>query len=286
MVCQTLGQSRSTFYAYSRPTPPLPAAQDEPLTRQDADASDTRHIHNAFINNAGRYGYRRIQAELQRQGIFCGHGRVRRLMGRAGLCAARPRSHCPRTSDGKASAPSPNLLQDRDLPAAPNQVWATDITYIPIQGGWVYLVIIIDLFSRKIVGWSLANHMRSSLVINALQRSIFQRNPPPGLILHSDRGSQFGSHAFRHALNRIAARQSMSAPGNPYHNAFVESAFSRLKTELLQGGCFCDIQDAHLAIFDFIEVFYNQRRLHSSIGYIPPQEFENAYWLNINSIPA
>lgn len=271
LICRVLQLPRSTFYH-----------QCSTSDKQADDQELTEKIRQIFIAHAGRYGYRRVWAELKRQGEGCGRNRVRRLMAQAGLRAIQPRSHRPCTSDGKASEPAPNLLLGKDLPSTPNQAWAADITFIPVAGGWVYLAIVLDLYTRCIVGWKLATHMRATLVVEALQQAVYQRQPPPGLILHSDRGSQYGSLLYRHEIAKIGARQSMSATGNPYHNAFVESAFGRFKTELLQNGHFCDWDDAYIEIFHHIETYYNRQRLHSALDYRTPEEFEAHYWLTIN----
>lgn len=273
VICQVLQLPRSSYYARQAAVASQKQVDDEVYTHQ---------IREIFTTHRGCYGARRIQAELRRQGTAISLGRVRRLMAAAGLRAIQPRSFIPHTSDGKASAPSPNLLLESALPTAPDQVWAADFTYIPVAGGWAFLAIVLDHFSRRVVGWQLRSHMRAELVTSALQRAIYQRQPARGLICHSDRGSQYGSHLYRDELAKSAVRQSMSAVGNPYHNALVESFFSRFKAELIQDGSFCDLNDAHTAIFDYIECYHNRQRLHSALGNVPPEEFEDHYWLCIN----
>jgi transposase InsO family protein len=160
------------------------------------------------------------------------------------------------------------------LPALPDQVWAGDITFIPTAGGWIYLAVIIDLCSRRVVGWSLADNMRAGLVVAALEQALRTRNPRRGLKFHSDRGSQYGSSAHRVVLARAGIEQSMSARANPYDNAWTESFIGTLKLEMLQKGCFEDMGDAMAEIFEYIEAYYNAQRKHSAIGYMTPSQFE------------
>ncbi len=249
-VCATLGLPRSTYYHAAAPT----ASQRE-------DAQIGSRIESIFKTHRRRYGYRRVRSVLADEGIVCAPQRVRRLMRQRGLRALQPRQFVPRTSDGRADAPSPNLLLDAPLPTLPDRVWVGDITFIPTAKGWLYLAVVIDLCSRKIVGWALADHLRASLVADALQQALDSRRPAPGLIFHSDRGSQYGSTAFRALLRRAALRQSMSARANPYHNAWTESFIGTLKTEMLQDGCFLDCRRRpHRAL-----------RLHRGLLQHPPQ---------------
>ena len=192
-----------------------------------------------------------------------------------GLYAIQPKNFVPKTSDGRADKPSPNLLADQPLPDAPNRVWAGDITFIPTSQGWRYLALVIDLYSRRIVGWSLANHMRADLVCNALKQALGSRRDFEGVIIHSDRGSQYGSSKFRALLGEASARQSMSARANPYDNAWTESFIGTLKNEMLQNGTFIDESDARVELFAYIDGYYNSRRKHSSLGYLSPTVFES-----------
>lgn len=231
-------------------------------------------IEKIFKQHRGRYGYRRIYSDLVDLDLVCAPDRIRRIMQQRGLRAIQPKTYIPRTSDGRADKPSPNLLLDKPLPDAPDRVWAGDITYIPTAQGWRYLAVIIDLCSRRIVGWELGDHMRSELVTAALGKALHTRRPTHGLVFHSDRGSQYGSRAHRDMLAKAGMSQSMSARANPYHNAWTESFMGTLKNEMLQGGEFVDEKDARTEIFDFIESYYNHHRKHSSLGYITPSEFE------------
>jgi transposase InsO family protein len=209
------------------------------------------------------------------QEITCGTARIRRIMKSRGLYAIQPKNYVPKTSDGRADKPSPNLLAGQPMPKKINQVWAGDITCIPVGSSWYYLAVVIDLCSRRIVGWSLSDHMRSELVANALKQAIQTRSNCSQLIFHSDRGSQYGSRAFRSLLGKASFRQSMSARANPYDNAWTESFIGTLKREMLQGGCFENEQDAQTELFEYIEAYYNIHRKHSSIRYQTPSQFEN-----------
>lgn len=262
-ICETLGVPRSSYYHAATPT-----------ARARSDRELGEIIERTFREHRRRYGYRRIWWELRAQGHSCSPDRVRRLMAERGLHALQPRTYVPRTSDGRADLPSPNLLVGQPAPTEPNRVWLGDLTFIPTQSGWLYLAVVVDLFSRRIVGWALADHMRADLVTVALGQALATRHPAPDLIFHSDRGSQYGSRAFRHLLAAHGLRQSMSARANPYHNAWCESAIGRLKAEMLQGGCFTDQADAQTELFSYIEGYYNTRRRHSSLHYQSPASFE------------
>ena len=261
-VCKVLGEARSSFYHASTPT-----------ATQITDASLGEAIETVFRRHRRRYGYRRVGEELSDGGVTCAPARVRRLMAQRALRALQPKNFLPKTSDGRADKPSANLLSGQPLPAAPNQAWAGDITFIPTSTGWLYLAVVIDLCSRRIVGWSLADHMRSDLVLDALRQALQTRSAKEA-IFHSDRGSQYGSAPFRKALAKAGLRQSMSARANPYDNAWTESFIGTLKHEMLQGGCFENANDARLEIFEYIDGYYNTHRKHSSLGYQTPNQFE------------
>jgi transposase InsO family protein len=262
-ICVTLEVPRSSYYHAAEPTP-----------TQLSDQQIGEVIEEIFKRHRRRYGYRRIWEELSDQSIVCAADRVRRIMKERGLRAIQPKTYVPKTSDGRADKPSPNLLLDQPLPTQPDQVWAGDITFIPASGRWLYLAVIIDLYSRKIVGWALADHLRSELVIDALQQALGSRSKDQKPIFHSDRGSQYGSTAYRQLLSQAGMRQSMSARANPYHNAWTESFMGTLKSEMLQDGCFLNDNDARTEIFAYIESYYNTHRKHSSLGYKTPAQFE------------
>ena len=258
-----LGVPRSSYYHAAEPTP---------TQQSDQEIGDL--IQAIFKRHRRCYGYRRICRDLAEDGILCGPARVRRLMAERGLKAIQPRTYVPRTSDGKADKPSPNHLLKAGLPATPDTVWAGDITFIPTTSGWLYLAVVIDLCSRRIVGWALADHLRADLVTEAFRQGYQSRRPQPGFIFHSDRGSQYGSRLFRAQLAQAGALQSMSARANPYHNAWTESFIGTLKAEMLQGGCFLDGNDARTELFAYIESYYNTHRRHSSLDYKTPDQFE------------
>jgi putative transposase len=262
-ICAVLEVPRSSYYHAAKPT----------LT-QRSDEETGAVIETIFREHRRRYGYRRISAEMASMSLTCAPQRVRRLMRERGLKALQPRSFVPKTSDGRADRPSPNLLPGQPLPTTPDTVWAGDITYIPVGKGWLYLAVVIDLNSRKIVGWALADHLRAGLAAGALRQALQSRRPARGLIFHSDRGSQYGSREYRSLLARHGLRQSMSARANPYHNAWTESFMGTLKKEMLQGGCFINAADARTEIFAYIEAYYNTRRRHSSLAYLTPVQFE------------
>lgn len=264
-ICHTLELPRSSFYHAAQTT--LTQAEDECLGGL---------IEQSFKRNRRRYGYRRIFHELKDRGVVCAPARLRRLMRQRGLHALQPRNYRPKTSDGRADRPSANLLVQEPPPSRIDLAWAGDITFIPTATHWLYLAVVIDLCSRRIIGWSLASHMRSDLVVHALQQALQTRPQARAqrTVFHSDRGSQYGSSAFRSVLASAGLRQSMSAKANPYDNAWSESFMGTLKREMLQGGCFADSTDARLEIFEYIEGYYNNQRKHSSIGYLTPNQFE------------
>ena len=267
-VCAALELPRSSFYHAAEPTP-----------TQSADAEFGPLIEAVFKRHRRRYGYRRIGEELSDRGVVCAPARIRRLMAERGLHALQPKNYVPRTSDGRADKPSPNLLTGRPLPETVNSAWAGDITFIPTRAGWLYLAVVIDLCSRRVVGWSLGEHLRSDLVVAALRQALGTRRVE-NTVFHSDRGSQYGSICFRQALAGAGMRQSMSARANPYDNAWTESFIGTLKGEMLQGGCFENAADARLEIFDYIEGYYNTHRKHSALDYLTPAQFET----QINSL--
>jgi transposase InsO family protein len=263
-ICATLEVPRSSYYHAAEAT-----------ARQLVDREIGDRIEAIFRQHQRRYGYRRIWEELSDHAVVCAPDRVRRIMMQRGLRAIQPRNYVPRTSDGRADKPSPNLLLDQPLPSKPDRVWAGDITFIPTASGWLYLAVIIDLCTRRIVGWSLADHLRSELVGDALKQALESRRPPSGLIFHSDRGSQYGSREYRHLLQQASMDQSMSARANPYHNAWTESFMGTLKKEMLRGGCFLNKKDARTEIFAYIESYYNTQRKHSALGYMSPTGYES-----------
>jgi putative transposase len=242
-------------------------------------------VSEVFWRHSRRYGSRRIAAELQAQskiaGERIGRRRVRRLMRELELRAIQPRRFVPRTTDSRhGRRMSPNLLLERAIKVdRPRQVIVGDITYLPLHhGSWAYLATWMDLFSRKIVGWQVANTMTAELVIEALKKVIRRERPPVGLIVHSDRGGQYVDAGLRTLLEQYGFEQSMSRADETYDNAYAESLFSRYKAELLEGGAFADADQARLETFTYIESYYNRVRRHSALGYQSPENFERAYY--------
>lgn len=262
-VCKVLDLPKSSYYSAAKET-----------VRQASDREVGDLIEEVFHAHKRRYGYRRIGAELRDRGAACSPSRIRRLMKSRRLFAIQPRRHTPRTSDGAAPVPASNLLQGKPLPIAPNRVWTGDITYIKIASGWAYLAVVIDLYSRRIIGWSIAEHMRTSLVTDALNKAIALRKPAEGVIFHSDRGSQYGSAEFRTMLKRAGLKQSMSAKANPYDNAWTESFMGTLKSEQVRAKRYQNLQEARQDLFEYIDGYYNTIRKHSAIDYFSPNQRE------------
>jgi putative transposase len=266
ILCQLLGVSRSGYYAWKE----RPERQDQLATK----------VEEVFWFHSRRYGSRRITAQLRRK-VAIGRHRVRRLMREQDLQAIQPRRYVPRTTDSRhGQRMSPNLLLEREIKVdRPRQVIVGDITYLPLQDwDWAYLATWMDLFSRKIIGWHLADSMTAELVIEAIRKAILRERLPPGMIVHSDRGGQYVDTEFRDLLNQRGFEQSMSRADETYDNAHAESLFSRYKSELLEGGAFADLEQARSETFAYIEGYYNRVRLHSSLGYLSPEEFERAYY--------
>lgn len=233
-------------------------------------------IRNCYFENRRRYGSRRIKAELQKSGIKVGRRLIRRLMQEQNLKAIQPKSFKPKTTDSKGTLAVPNLLAEiRIQECAAGKVIVGDITYVPLKNGkWCYLAVWQDKVTRRILGWSLSETMTANLVISALKKAIWKGKLQAGAIIHSDRGSQYAATEFRLLLQANCFRQSMSGRGNCYDNAQAESFFSQFKTELMEGGVFEDVEQARSEIFSYIEGYYNRVRLHSSLGYKSPMEYE------------
>jgi putative transposase len=272
MLCKVMQVSRSAYYQFL--VPQQPKAGDQQVEEK---------VTAVFRAHKRRYGIRRICAELKEEQIRIGKHKCRRIMKQHGLKAIQPRSFVPRTTQSRHPyAISPNLLQDREPPQRPNEVWVGDITYLPLsEGRWAYLAVWMDLYSRRIVGWQLENHMREELVITALNKALQSRSVTPGLILHSDRGGQYAGSNFRKLLMKRKIQQSMSRADDPYDNAFMESYFSRFKAELLEDGMFDNLENARTEIFEYIEMYYNTGRKHSVLNYKSPQEYENHYFYSL-----
>lgn len=223
-----------------------------------------------------------MAAELKAKDIKAGVYKVRKVLREHGLKAIQPRSFVPKTTLSRHPYPiSPNLLSERSLPLRPDEVWVGDITYIPLAGGsYGYLAVWMDLYSRKIIGWHLDDNMKEALVIAAFKKALMNRKiTKEELIVHSDRGGQYAGGKFRKLIDsKPQLQQSMSRADNAYDNAFMESCFSRFKTELVQDGAFDNLQDAHTEIFEYIEMYYNTKRRHSSLHYECPDDYEKKYY--------
>jgi putative transposase len=268
VMCRVFGFAPSTYYGWER------KQQSEHAIR---DAELLAAIRRIFAKFRGRYGAPRIQAELAREGLAVSRKRVARLMREAGLKAKGKRKYKPTTDSNHSLPVAPNLLH-RDFHAErPDAVWVSDITYIWTRQGWMYLAAILDLYARKVVGWSLAERMTASLVCDALDSAVRLRRPPPDLVFHSDRGSQYASHVFRRRLARHRMRQSMSRRGNCWDNAVAESFFATLKKELVRNRAFDTRAQARSEIFEYVEVFYNRQRAHSLLSYATPDSFEDCF---------
>jgi transposase InsO family protein len=267
-MCKTLRVSRSGFYAW--------LGRDE-SDRARENRELTELIRSVFDDSREVYGSPRVFRTLRRRGMSCSRHRVARLMRVAGLRSKTKRRFRVKTTDSNHSFPIAPDRVDRDFHAnTANQVWVSDMTYIPTDEGWLYLAVTMDLFSRKIVGWSMAATMHAEIVINALSMAISSRRPEPGLIHHSDRGSQYASEAFRSQLTEGGLLASMSRTGNCYDNAAMESFFHSLKTELVNHEQYRSHSHARASLFDYIEAFYNRQRIHSTLGYLSPEDFERA----------
>jgi putative transposase len=265
-MCRVLEVSRSGYHAWARREPSSRALEDERLTGR------IREIHR---ENRKVYGSPRIHAELRMaDGVRVGRKRVERLMRQAGI-SGMVRRRRGRTTIGVPGVRVCEDLVDRAfLASAPNRLWVADITYLRSWEGWLYLVAVQDVFSRRIVGWSMADHMRTELVTDALQMALAHRRPDPGLIWHSDQGSQFVSLAFGQQARAAGIAQSMGSRGDCYDNAVAESFFATLKKELVHRRSWPSKADLRSEVFEYIEAFYNRRRRHSTLGFLSPAQFE------------
>ena len=266
-LCDAVGVSRSAYYAWRSSTPSARELANERIL------VEIRAIH---AEHEARYGSPRIVDELRERGHEVGKHRVARLMRENGIFG-RIRRRFRHTTDSRHKLPvAPNLLEQNFTATAPNQAWVGDITYIWTAEGWSYLAVLLDLYSRRVVGWALRKSLSRELAVAALQHALTCRRPPPGLVHHTDRGSQYASQEYRNLLDAHGARCSMSAAGNCYDNAVAESFFATLKKELVHGCAFETRSEAYDAISDYIENYYNARRRHSAAGNQSPINFELA----------
>lgn len=265
LLCRMLGVSRSGYYAWRRRPPSERARFDAVLSEKIAA------IHR---NSRATYGAPRVHAELRALGVRCARKRVARLMRRAGLRGCL-RGRRMRTTHREAlQQAAPDLVNRNFAAEEPDRLWVADITYVRSGEGFLYLAFILDACSRKVVGWSMATHLRSELVVDALQMAIARRKPTPGLVHHSDRGVQYTSLSFGKKLEDEGLVPSMGRVGSAYDNALAESFVATLKTELLYRNGWPTRQAARTALFEYIECFYNSRRRHSALGYLSPVEYE------------
>jgi len=264
-MCPLLEVSVSGFYAWrSRPT----------SAHQVADAALTRLISAIFTAHQGRYGVRRVHAELVLTGHPVSYKRVQRLMAELGLRSVHPRPYKRTTLQGEPSEHLVDLVLRDVSPAGPNLTWVGDITYIKTWTGWAYLATVIDCHSRKIIGWSIADHMRTELIVDALDMAIRTRRPPPGVIFHSDRGSQYTSSTFRDFCTTNGVQPSVGKTGICYDNAVSESFFATIKKELVHLRPWPTLARLRTELFAYIESYYNRKRRHSTLDYLSPEQYE------------
>ena len=263
-MCRVAAVSRAGFYRWHEPRMPV----EEEMEVRSA-------IQAVVLEHRRRYGYRRVTRELRRRGLLVNHKRVARLMREDNLLAMQPRAWVQTTDSGHELEVYMNLAARMKVTGI-NQLWVADITYIRLSGEFVYLAVVLDAFSRKAVGWALGRTLAASLAVAALQLAIEQRQPPPGLVHHSDRGLQYASEEYARMLRLHAVVPSMSRPANPYDNAFCESFMRTLKREEIDARAYRDLDQLRAHVQEFIEQYYNRCRLHSALGYRPPEEFEQA----------
>jgi transposase InsO family protein len=266
-LCQTLGVSRSGYYAWRRrPASARAAANTRLLARMQQLHRQTKE----------RYGAIKLWRALRALGVACGRHRVARLRRVHGLEARRTRRFRLMVEHHQFAPPAPNRLRQVFVAPAPNRIWAGDLTAIATRAGWVYLAVILDLYSRRVIGWAMSARPDQQVALTALQMALTHRRPRPGLIHHTDQGATYTSVAYQRQLVQTGLLASMSRKGNCYDNAVVESFFSTLKNELVHGRDYHTREEAQAEVFEFIEVFYNRQRLHQTLGYVSPVQFEAA----------
>ncbi|EAO0612989.1 IS3 family transposase, partial [Salmonella enterica subsp. enterica serovar Typhimurium] len=274
LLCRVLDVHPSGFYAW---------LQQPHSQRHQADLRLTGQIKQFWLESGCVYGYRKIHLDLRDSGQQCGVNRVWRLMKRVGI-KAQVGYRSPRARKGEASIVSPNRLQRQFNPDAPDERWVTDITYIRTHEGWLYLAVVVDLFSRKIIGWSMQSRMTKDIVLNALLMAVWRRNPEKQVLVHSDQGSQYTSHEWQSFLKSHGLEGSMSRRGNCHDNAVAESFFQLLKRERIKKKIYGTREEARSDIFDYIEMFYNSKRRHGSSKQMSPTEYENQYYQRLGSV--
>ncbi|WP_407216698.1 IS3 family transposase [Enterobacter hormaechei] len=274
LLCRVLDVHPSGFYAW---------LQQPHSQRHQADLRLTGQIKQFWLESGCVYGYRKIHLDLRDSGQQCGVNRVWRLMKRVGI-KAQVGYRSPRARKGEASIVSPNRLQRQFNPDAPDERWVTDITYIRTHEGWLYLAVVVDLFSRKIIGWSMQSRMTKDIVLNALLMAVWRRNPEKQVLVHSDQGSQYTSHEWQSFLKSHGLEGSMSRRGNCHDNAVAESFFQLLKRERIKKKIYGTREEARSDIFDYIEMFYNSKRRHGSSEQMSPTEYENQYYQRLGNV--
>lgn len=270
-LCSLMGISRSAYYAWKK---------HKTSQRKQNNQALIEHIRRVHKKYRKTYGSPRIYAQLKKEGIFCNEKQVARLMQQDGLKGQRKYRRISTTDSKHAFSVAPNLLDRKFQAIKPNQKWVADITYVSTKEGWLYVAGVLDLFSRRIVGWDMSGQMDTRLVENALRMALFQRRPNNELMHHSDRGSQYASHAIRKILADNQIIVSMSRKGDCYDNAVMESFWGTLKNEWVHHQKYQTRSQARTDIFSYIEGFYNTVRLHSSLGYLSPSEFEANYQIS------
>ena len=269
VMCRVLGVSRTGFHNWARRAPSDRALTDAWLTEK------VKQIHDG---SRGVYGVPRIHAELRMEhNVRIGRKRVARLMKAAGIAGVRPRKRLGTTIRIPGITPATDLVERQFKPAAPNVLWVADITYLRTGEGWLYLAAVQDAYSRQIVGWSMATHMRASLVVDAVKMALARRRPDPGLIHHSDQGSQYVSLAFGRVAGEAGIAVSMGSRGDAYDNAVAETFFATLKKELVNRRSWPSRLELQSAVFEYIEAFYNRQRRHSTLGMISPATYEQLH---------
>lgn len=267
-LCQALAVSPSGFYGWQK-------RQAKPGPRHRQDEQLKQQIAQIHRDSRQTYGAPRIQVVLRHNGQRHGRNRIGRLMRQIPIWGRQYRRFRPVTTDSRHDQPvAPNRLPNLGAPAGPDEIWVGDITYIATAQGWLYLAAILDLYSRRVVGWAMSSRLDTTLTLDAWRMALNHRRPPASLLFHSDRGVQFASREFRRALAAVKAVPSMSRKGNCYDNAVMESFWSTLKLEWVYRQTWESRQEARRQLFDYIETFYNRRRLHSSLGYQSPTDFE------------
>ena len=267
VLCRVLAVSRAGYYAWRKRPPSQRTMANERLKEA---------LWGVYDRSRQTYGYRRMHAAVHSQ-IPCNHKRVARLLRQAGWQARRSRRYRVTTHANLAHSVAPNRLAQLFVAAQPNQIWLGDITYIRTAQGWLYLAVVLDLYARRIVGWAMEQHLKTDLTLKALEMALLKRRPKEGLIHHSDRGCQYTSNDYQALLSRHKILPSMSRSGNAYDNAPMESFFATIKTELVHHCRFQTRQQARLALFDYMEIFYNRQRIHSALDYQTPSDFESLY---------